>query len=53
MHPRRLSQPAPMRDPSSPAGARRSMKALLRSDFAVGLREIGQFLEQLLLRSKL
>jgi len=39
--------------PRRPPVPRRSMKAVLRSDFAAGLREIGQFLEQLLLRSKL
>jgi hypothetical protein len=31
--------------PSSPAGARPSMKAVLRGEFAAGLREIWQFLE--------
>jgi hypothetical protein len=30
---------------ASPAGARPSMKAVLRSEFAAGLREIWQFLE--------
>jgi len=54
MHLRRLSQPAPLRDPSSPAGAPTVDEGgAPQRFFAAGLREIWQFLEQLLFGSKL